>query len=660
MNFKRRGKIAAICMAFMMCATQMAYAQSFTDVSNEHWASKYVETAVEKGLMKGVGDGTVFEPNKIVTQAEAMTILSHFYKVSDAEKKAAVIKYTALFDKVAAPQADREGIAIAILKGITNPAVVEATFYEKGQAKAITKEMISIGLVRAMGLEQMAKDKAFTVSRFLDSELMTEDVRKYVEVMVEKELIDEKGDANGKFNPKEKITRAVMAKLVVSAYEIANIETVKEEVKPPVIVTNDNTTTIKNTTETAIKETDKKVETTNTEDKKEVENKDKVTYEKWTSDLLKVALIDGKLMLQLEDINKGSGMFALASNAIVTVNGDIADSSNLKEKMIVNVVISSKNEITEVHARTYANIYTGKVDKLEKTGARSIKISYIENDLIKYKTVNVNENTEILIDGFRDDLTNLYVGNDVIIRSNDRDGVQIIKKTPERVVVGNFKEVKYSQDKIEVVINKGENVYRYKLENIAVPVSRNSRTAKIYDLRLGDSVSITLKNNQVQKIESSAVSTKAEGVIKKITFDENGMKLEVELKLDGLKVYDVLANTNIEIGSQKNKTIYDLRVGYGVNLEVQSGEIVNIITDAATANFTMNGKVMQVFASDQVIIFQTKEGDTVYIKADSATKFVSMDGKNINLSNLGTGSNLLVSVEKIGNAYQAKQIIVIE
>lgn len=661
-----KGRMLGLCTAFVLSLSSMAYAQSFTDVPADYWAKDQIEKAVEKGLMFGRGDGTVFEPNADMTKVEAMVTLSNFYKISDAEKTAAITQYKSLFDKLKVPATDREGLAIALAKGLTTSGAVEATFYEKGKATVLIKDEACIFIARAMGLENEVKAKAFVSLNFKDLDLMPLATQAYVETMVEKGLVDGKGDAQGRFNPKSAMTRGVMAKMVTTAYDLTKIEVPTTSTNTNTnntsgaTVTNNNTgTSTSGTSIVTNNNTNTANNNTNTVSNNTTESP-KVSYEKWASDLLQMSIQDGRLALQLEDLNRGKGWFTLASNAIVTINGNIADSSNLKEKMILEAVVSSKGEITEIQARTYANTYAGKIDKIEKTGERSVKVSYIENGLNKVKTINVTADTEILVDGFKDDLANLFVGNEVQIRSNDRQGIQVIKVSPERTISATFKEVIYNKDKAQVVVQKGENIYRYALANLAVPMARNGKSAKVYDLRAGDTLSLTLAKNEVKKIEASAVTTKVQGTIKSIVFDMNGSHVEIEHKSGDVKTYEVTALTNIDIGTQKNKLVYDLRVGYSVDLDIQSGEVISIVTDAAGTSLTMSGKALQVFAGEQLIIFETKEGETLYLKADSTTKFISMDGKNINLSNMASNSSILVSLEKMGNAYKAKQIIVIE
>ncbi len=49
--------------------------QTFTDVSKDHWAYRYIEYAAAQGWIKGYGDGT-FLPSGQITRAEAVTVLN--------------------------------------------------------------------------------------------------------------------------------------------------------------------------------------------------------------------------------------------------------------------------------------------------------------------------------------------------------------------------------------------------------------------------------------------------------------------------------------------------------------------------------------------------------------------------------------------------------
>ena len=60
MNMKKNkwGSIALCSLALVTGLTQVAYASSFTDVPDTHWARPYIEELTSAGVLKGFPDGT--------------------------------------------------------------------------------------------------------------------------------------------------------------------------------------------------------------------------------------------------------------------------------------------------------------------------------------------------------------------------------------------------------------------------------------------------------------------------------------------------------------------------------------------------------------------------------------------------------------------------
>lgn len=60
-----------------------AFALDFSDVSDDHWASKEIESLVERGIISGYPDGT-FKPEELVNRAEFTTMLIKALNKQDA------------------------------------------------------------------------------------------------------------------------------------------------------------------------------------------------------------------------------------------------------------------------------------------------------------------------------------------------------------------------------------------------------------------------------------------------------------------------------------------------------------------------------------------------------------------------------------------------
>lgn len=79
----KRTHIAAMLAAVMMFALGIsAFATyetpTFTDVPKSYWGYTYIENAVEKDWLSGMGDGT-FQPEGRVTVAQLSTMLTKAY-----------------------------------------------------------------------------------------------------------------------------------------------------------------------------------------------------------------------------------------------------------------------------------------------------------------------------------------------------------------------------------------------------------------------------------------------------------------------------------------------------------------------------------------------------------------------------------------------------
>ncbi len=69
-----RAEFAALASRFS--ALVLVDENNFSDVSDEHWAAAYINSAVASGWISGYADGT-FHPDQSITRAEAVTLVNH-------------------------------------------------------------------------------------------------------------------------------------------------------------------------------------------------------------------------------------------------------------------------------------------------------------------------------------------------------------------------------------------------------------------------------------------------------------------------------------------------------------------------------------------------------------------------------------------------------
>lgn len=192
----------------------------FKDVNKRHWAYDYVENMINLGLMDGYSDGT-FRPNDKVNTADVLVYVTRLMNISPDEVKNMRKKYDGFLNKFDLTEERKDGLAIALSKGLVTEKFIENGLFEKGKLRYATKIELSVYLVRAMGMEEEAKKKA-AIFVYKDTEAIPVEARPYVKFLIDKKILSEKGDGEGMFNPNQSITRDILAKMLYLTHEQMN------------------------------------------------------------------------------------------------------------------------------------------------------------------------------------------------------------------------------------------------------------------------------------------------------------------------------------------------------------------------------------------------------------------------------------------------------
>ena len=197
-------KCLLIMMVLLIAMTSsIVFAVSFSDLTNEHWAYEPIIEMANKGILSGYPDGT-FLPNKSITRAEFAKILVLSLDLKDETNK------NSFFDDVDSSHWSYDYVRIAsnYLSGYTNGS--EIYFMPDEQA---VREDMAVAIVMATNLQNKQYNLS-TLDRFSDKDSISESFKKYVAIAVENNLM--RGNADGTFNPKGKLTRAEVSQLMLN------------------------------------------------------------------------------------------------------------------------------------------------------------------------------------------------------------------------------------------------------------------------------------------------------------------------------------------------------------------------------------------------------------------------------------------------------------
>ncbi len=182
-----------------------SYAGTFSDVSENHWAYDVISQMAREQILSGYPDGT-FLPNKSISRAEFAKILvlslnmnqEQGYKFSDVSE---------------------EHWAKGYIDTISNylDAYIEGENRFFRPDKEVVREEVVRAMVLALGIDTSESEPAI-LNRFKDKDAISENMKEYIATAVEMGIV--RGNADGTFNPKGKLTRAEVCQLMYNAKDV--------------------------------------------------------------------------------------------------------------------------------------------------------------------------------------------------------------------------------------------------------------------------------------------------------------------------------------------------------------------------------------------------------------------------------------------------------
>lgn len=213
-------KMISAILAVILLMTQITvfakdysdYPQRFWDVPKDHWAFGYISELVDKGVLNGYEDGS-FRPDDTVTRAEwakIMVLAAGLPPVYGFETPDRYFDshFWDMHDHWANPY--------------VNAAEDYLSAYGDGSFKpdqAAVREDVTVSMVKLKGYDVSKVDYSY-LSRFSDINSISNSLKAYVAVAVEKELID--GFEDGTFRGQDTLTRAEAATLLWRAFQYGN------------------------------------------------------------------------------------------------------------------------------------------------------------------------------------------------------------------------------------------------------------------------------------------------------------------------------------------------------------------------------------------------------------------------------------------------------
>jgi len=584
-------------LAMMSIPQALAVNLNFGDItaSKYDWARPYIEKMFLSDIVKGVDTaGTKFAPDNSIKRDEFVTML---IRLMGLEEEAKAKSLPSDFPNASAvPSWARGYVAEAVEKDIISGNDLQ-DFRPEDSAK---RYEVAVFAVRALGLEQEVQSMKNVDLTFTDKYLIPMEAAAYVQVAVENGIIRGIPDANGQysFKPNDPITRAQAAVLLSNLSKkmsktgmiIGTVQDVDSLLLPSVTVKLSNgsfsTYTVNNST-SIYKEDDQ-----------------------------------GSLSkIKINDITVGDNVGIIPG----TTGSNIASYIE---------ITSDKDPTTSDDTADEETAIQGTLIYIPSSTSDYLIIR--NDDTNKSESYTLSSSVSVKKDGKSAGLSTLAPYDMATITVSGGKVIKIVAESQTKYVSGTIKAISFSGKNPTITIeDEDENEEDYELDEDA-DIRRNSRSADINDLKKGDEVDITLEYNIIVDIRAKSVKKDISGTVKSINISDTPQVTITDEDGDDY-TFNITSDTEI-IKDRKEITVYDLRAGYYLDMEVESDDAVSIDVTTVEIQSRIEGSVQYIHKDAKVIVISVKDAsgtktskeihytdDTVFMRSSSKISVSRVD-----------------------------------
>ena len=222
---------------------------------------------------------------------------------------------------------------------------------------------------------------------------------------------------------------------------------------------------------------------------------------------------------------------------------------------------------------------------------------------------------------------------------------------------GVIESITYASPTTLAVRTPQGNTVTFSIDLTDLPdIERDGKTSSIDKLRSGDSVTVTVRYNEVYEIEATSQNATLSGTITRVVQDTAGVSIDVRFADGSSDTYQVSEGVSV---TQKGSVIslYALKPNDAVDLTISGDEIVAIeVTGSSSSSTQITGSVLVTNSTDKTIMLQLEDGSVVTADVDDAS-FVTITGSSTSLSKLAAGDRVQLYGQYSGSLFAATLVV---
>ena len=600
--------ITACVFMLTLCTGVMAAQFPDLESSNWDWARDTVYELADKGIVKGYSDGT-YQPSNSITMQEAFTLFARIVGVNDDVNAEAVSAAQSVYADTLAKYntyATKE-LCYMLYRNILTEDELDTYLGESTKNEPMLRHQAAILITKIMGGESEVANTVMYVFDFTDADEIPAASKGYIDFVVKKGIMQ--GMENNTFSPNTSVTRAqvaIMLKKTMDAMEMS---------------TNSGT------------------------------------------------ISDVDTAAKIFTLNGNS--YSLLADTTVNLDGQPAEFSALKNGFDAIVTVNYKG-LWSIDAKT-AEVPTDDVSvvdaifssSLTDTRGTFIKAYNRSEGASSIKDYQLGENVKYTYNGAASSISSLAKEDRVYLTITNGfvtavDGVSkyttVSDAYVEQTVLDPVPALKISH------YDSRHDGKKYEVFS-GVSVTKNKKSSSLRNILPGDRVTFKLEYDTIITIEATSQLSTKEGTIEEITIGKTSSSVKVASS-SGTDSYAIVRDTEILVDGTVS-TIYDLRVGYTVIINIESDTVTKIDVGSVAQAKSITGTVSLVNLSLGFINLNVSDANgnittqQVFVKS-GASIIGSSTASRKSLADLMVGDELMITGEVNMGAYEASTIILLE
>lgn len=669
-----RKKIAIILACIMMTGSFpiISHGASYTDVPT--WASNAVKRVSDDGYMVGSSNGK-FNPYTKVSYFKLVDILAGLagyrdplmhkdlelkekYYIENAYKlnKWVTDFYGNKYDTWRSTQ--NKEITYLLQKGILDQSDLDLFIKKTGSIELernVTKEVLSKYLVRMLDLEDEALYQS-SATGFKDNNDINELYRPYVKLLKDKEIIS--GSSDNKYNPKEEVSKVIMAVLINNYLEFSDKQSqggsiVKEVTGKVVEITDYSSIRALRIsvvdTSTELYQVDKNVKIYGSNG---YEINEKLSNVVSKGNIIKVAVDSDNTIVSIKLDPYGTGY-----------NNNNNSNNNNSGNNGGTVVVPSQPSTNIVYDEI-----TGVFNKVESTSQGYkvyLNIQYVTWGQVKEqsKLYELDSNATITLDGETIRVTDIEKDSIVIAKVNNGTIYSADVQTKDHKVEGTILKRYVNGNKSLLRIeSKNGQVRDYVITSDTKIHKAGVKNPTFSSLNVGNEINLTAEFDVVEELYCSTEYQTYTGLVEML---EISTEPKISIRLGDGVSKKFLINDKATYVDDNNNMVdqYELRLGYKVEVDVDNEELLNLEIKDRYSKSTFEGTIALIPEEEKKIIVTVKSDsitDKYYNKTiDISNARVYKGSGYTSRKNLKEDMKILITLDK-GNTKKASVIYIIQ